>query len=391
MTARIESRVGRALVMLDEAFEIKRKALGTVPFKQTSLQDPHIQQIISDTSAVTGSSVQEITQYLQKKMAEIEQMKKYSPILYEIAAKNAAETAVFDFIVHSRARAHKHLVSFDPLVFNQLLKLVRRDHRQFFPLRQPGDTSRYVFNFNPILVPTTKKELQKFNRVDTAAATAKGEFIFNTEFMQKLLDWAAMEGVRPNGAKYQSNGGPIPDAYCYIEFLIVHELLHYSYGDFNYGIQMPEFTHMIHNYASDFRSNYMLVKSGYPQLPIGLFSDDVNADRQGSYREMAQLVSDELKKLPPPLQKTFQDLAGLDQHTPSDGDPGGEPPPSKGEGKGKQQIAPGSVVRNKSTGEYYRVDEVRDGKLVTQRATPEEIKAAQGNVSERAVHKRAKI
>lgn len=372
---RVKSLLGRTLTLLDEAFEVKRKALGTVPFKQSSLQDAHIQQIIKDAAAVTGKPVSEIVQAVQKEMKEIAEMQKYSPLLYDIASRNAAESAVFDLVVHSRAVGYKHLVKFEPVVFNELIKLVRRDHRQFFPLRQPGDPSRYVFNFNPILVPTNKKELKHFNSIKTAAATPKGEFIFNTVFMQKLLDWAVIEGVRPSAKKYQSNGGPIPDAYVYIEFLIVHELLHYSYGDFNYGVQMPEFSHKVHNWASDFRSNYMLVKSGYHQLPIGLFSDDINSDRQNSYRDMAQLVADELKKLPQPLQQKFEDLAGLDDHPPK---PGGEPSPGQGQPPPPRKPQVGDVVRHKTTGEYYTVTGVDpSGKIETEKATPEEVSAAQ--------------
>ena len=74
-------------------------------------------------------------------------------------------------------------------------------------------------------------KVQKVNalfvsNINTAAATPKGEFLFNKKFMQELMDFAMVEGLHPKGKKYVSNGGNIPDCYAYIEFLIIHELLH---------------------------------------------------------------------------------------------------------------------------------------------------------------------
>jgi hypothetical protein len=89
--------------------------------------------------------------------------------------------------------------------------------------------------------------------------------------------------------------------------------MHFAYGDFNYSKQLPQFNHKVHNWASDFRSNYDLVKNNFAQLPIGLFSDHINSDRQGSYTDMAQLVHDELKKLPPHLQKLWEKIAKIDE------------------------------------------------------------------------------
>jgi hypothetical protein len=74
----------------------------------------------------------------------------------------------------------------------------------------------------------------------------------------------------------------------------------------------------------------MLVKSGYEQIPLGLFSDSINYDRQYTYEEMVKLVHDELKKLPPPLE-------GKVGKTPLGGKhpPGGKPgQPGKPGGQG---------------------------------------------------------
>lgn len=306
------SRITRALL---EAYDIGRAELGKVPFKVSDIQDSHIQAVVEAASKKTGVPADQIAAKIKKEIADIEKMKQYSYLLYDTAAKNAAESAAFDLIAHVD---NPNFTKFDPAIFFKLIDLVQLENDQFFPLRAPGEVN-YVFDVNPILVPSNKKEFQKYNSIDTAAATAKGDFIFNRDFMQKLMDWAVMENLHPKGKKYESNGGPIPDNYAYIEFLIVHELLHYSYGDFTHGTRLSQYTPLEHNYASDFRSNYMLVKNGFDQLPIGLFSDHINADRQRSYQEMVDLVHNELKKLPKPLQQTFQDIAGrLDDHASSE-------------------------------------------------------------------------
>jgi hypothetical protein len=365
------SRIAQALW---EAFDTRRATPGQVPFKQTQVTDPHIQQIISDTSAKTGVPAAQILADMQKYITKIEEMKQYSYLLYDTAARNAAESAAFDMIEHS---AQPHHEQFDPVMFMKLIQMVQLEHDQFFPLRAPGETN-YIFNISPILLPSNKKEYAHWNDViTTAAATAKGEFLFNVPFMQKLMTFAEVEGVKPRGKKYKSNGGPIPDAYSYIEFLIVHELLHYTYGDFAAGKRMPEYSAKIHNFASDFRSNYMLVKSGYDQLPIGLFSDHINYDRQGKYKEMVELVDSELKKMPKSLQDVFLDIADMDDHPPPQPPPPPKPPQPPQPPQPPRPLQVGDVVREKKTGKFYKVTNItKDGKVDTRPATDAEVEAA---------------
>ena len=307
------SKITRALL---EAYDITKAAPGQVPFKSSSMSDPHIRAIVDAASAKTGVPAAEIDAVIQKEVDKIKEMKQYSYLLYDTAARNAVESAAFDLIAHSR---RDEFEKFDPVTFLKLVEMIQLENDQFFPLRAPGELN-YIFTISPILVPSNKKEFQKFNSIGTAAATNNGEFIFNVPFMQKLMDWSTVEGLKPKGKKYESNGGPIPDAYAYIEFLIMHELLHYSYGDFSHGRRLKQYTPTEHNYASDFRSNYMLVKNGFDQLPVGLFSDHINYDRQRTYDEMVDLVHNELKKLPKPLQDKFGEIADrLDDHSSSQG------------------------------------------------------------------------
>ncbi len=333
----------------NESFSNQRKELGEVPFKKSAVTDPHIQQIIDHTSQTTGVPTGQIYAKIKGKITEIEDLKKHSKFLYETIAANVIEQAAFDLIETSPKLGN---VQFDPVTFSNLVKLVQQDHSQFFPLRAPND-NEYIFEINPILVPSNKPELKQFNQVNTAAASENGDFIFNVPFMEKLIDFASVEKLKPQGKKYVSNGGTIPDEYGYIEFLIMHELLHYSYGDFAQGKLYKQFSHQEHNWASDFRSNYMLVKSGYSQLPIGLFSDHINYDRQGSYYDIIKLVHDEMAKLPQDKQQKAKDLLDdlLDDHgDPKDGDPNDgqdDGKPAAGEiGKDGRPVDPDAVHKD---------------------------------------------
>ena len=327
--------------IMAEAFTHVKKRLGEIPFKSSTLQDRHIRDIIDAASARTGIPAAKIEAKISEQVAEIEGFKKYSYLLYDTAARNAVETAAFDLIKnaaeHPGFGGANGRTTFSVGTFNRLVRMVEQENHRFFPHRAPGEAN-YIWHIDPILVPNPDPKFSKFEGVKTAAATANGEFIFNVPFMQQLMDFATAEGLRPKGKKYAANGGPIPDAYAYIEFLIMHEFLHYSEGDFTAFKRMPQYSHKIHNYASDFRSNYLLVKSGYDQLPLGLFSDHLNYDRQGSYGSLVKLVDEEMRKLPKPMQDAFEKISGMDEPVGKQDEAGGE----RGETGGEQAGTGGS-------------------------------------------------
>ena len=314
------SKIGKLLNLL-EAFENIKRGVGETPFKHSSLDDPHIREIVDAASKKTGISAAEIDEKIKKELSYIEDLKKYSFLLYDTAAKNSVETAAFKLIDHvvDKPEFQSKRVVFNPIVFKKLIDRILLEHYQFTPIRAPGEIGSHS-GMSPIIVPSNNSSLKHFNSIETAAATSKGEFIFNKIFMQRLLDFAVVENLLPPvgnpGKKYISNGGKFPDAYAYIEFLIIHELLHYTYGDFkvDQNRRYKDYNHKIHNYAGDFRSNYMLVKSGYPQLPIGLFSDHINLDRQTSYGKLLEIIQQEVNKLPDKLRKKFERKNKLDSH-----------------------------------------------------------------------------
>jgi hypothetical protein len=218
-------------------------------------------------------------------------------------------------------------VKFSDRKLMELVRFIKADHDEFFPLRGFVDR-RVQMNEEWVILPNPS--YKQYDSIKTAAATPSGVFLFDRHFCQKLLDYGTIKGIKGNGKKYESGGGPIPDAYAYIEFLIIHELMHFSNDDFYYQHIIPNANPTIINWVGDFRSNYLLVKSGYAQLPIGLYNDSINYDRQSEYIQMYNIVADEMKKLRPEEQ---EEVAG-DMNGQSDDHNPGQEEGKKGAGKG---------------------------------------------------------
>jgi hypothetical protein len=305
-----------------EAFDLTQKEKEQVAFRKSTPTDPHIQKVVNQISAETGVPAHELMQKMQEGMDKLTEVGKYSKLLYDTILLNRAENAAFDLIRHSKNPVNYDNTKFNLGTFLELLQLIQDDYPEIFGgkgngLAAPGDFRR-IYEITPIIVPSSKPEIKSkgFNQVTTAAATADGDFIFNKAFMEQLLYYGAAIDIQPTQAKYECNGGIIPNNYCYIEFLIMHELLHYVYGDFAAGARFKQFSHTVHNWASDLRSNYMLVKNGYTQLPLGLFSNDLNFDRPetDNYEKLVTVVAKELAKLPRQLEAWVEEQGNMDEH-----------------------------------------------------------------------------
>lgn len=271
-----------------------RKAAGAVSHK-SSLGDMHIQAAIAYLSKLTGKTKKEIEDHLTAKVKEFEDIRATSPVLYDSIAANSHEQELFKMMDQVKNQVPKGAAEFDPITFSALVRRVKAENPSIFPLRN-------FFNKKPlaaprlILVPSSDPKDKQFNRIDTAAATGNGEFIFNVPFMQKIMNYAFIKKTVPKSKKYKSNGGDFPDEWAAVEFLIMHEFYHYTHGDFHY-MKVMGGNPLIHNWAGDFRSNYDLIKAGYEPLPIGLYNDSINYDKQGTYKEMYEIVEKEFKKL----------------------------------------------------------------------------------------------
>jgi len=277
-----------------EAFETKKFTKGQVLFSKTKIDDPHIKKAIKIIAEKSGFPESAVKNDIENGIKKFDDIAKIAPVLYNTIKLNIVENETFNLMQKYKTE-NKHIEKFNFVTFNKLFNYIKIDHDEFFPLRNLF-SNKYLHNPRVIMVPSSNPENKHFNNVPTACATENGEFVFNLTFMQHLMDWAHLKGVIPKGKKYVVNGGDIPNEYCYIEFLIIHELLHFSQGDFHYHKRYKVSAKLI-NWVGDFRSNYTLVKSGYEQLPMGLFNDEINYDRQNTYKEMVEVVKAEFAKL----------------------------------------------------------------------------------------------
>ena len=277
---------------LNEAFENRKFAPGELKFKEHKVSDPHLQEAMKLIAKAEGRTVKSLEDQVQEKIDKFKETEAKAPLLYQTIVKNIAEDTIFTRFWKSRVHV-EGAPKFSEKIFWDLIYRIKAEHKMFLPMRSSIDYKE----LNPAvwLVPDPRKP--DLNDVDTAAASPKGDFYFNRDFMQALINFSHLKGVVPKGKKYESNGGEIPDEYCWIEFLIMHEFMHYAFDDFHYQKSIPKANRNIINWVGDFRSNYLLVKSGYEQLPMGLFNDGINFDRQTKYKEMYDLVKDEFDKL----------------------------------------------------------------------------------------------
>lgn len=328
-----------------EALETRKFQPGQVKFSKSDWNDPHIQKILAAVSTAAGVPVAQIVKQISDQLAEFAPMTQKAPILYKTIKENMIENELFNLVAGDLPNPiPSGAPVFKERTFFKLVRSIAAEHDEFWPLRSYIDGRRLQPKFEFVTLPMSGEG------VTTAAATPTGEFIFNTVFMQKLLDYAALKGITPKGKKYVINGGDIPDGYAYIEFLILHEFMHYTNDDFHYQKVIPNAENKIINWVGDFRSNYLLVKSGYEQLPMGLFNDDINYDRQKTYIEMYDLVKKEMDALKDPemedLMKKIQEALDKmgDDHDP--GQEAGKSMPGKGQpGEGQGSGEGGEMTK----------------------------------------------
>lgn len=330
--------------LINEGFEVRKWKEGTVKFSETKLTDPHVQKIIAETARVTNLSVKEIEDDITKKLANFSDIAAKAPILYGTILKNFIENETFNLMEEHKISSPS-CPKFNRKIFQQLVTRIKADHEQFYPLRSFLNHKRL---YDAAVIFTDNPDYPQFADIPTACASPDGKFAFNADFCQTLMELAHLKQVKPKGKKYKCNGGEFPDEYCYCEFVIIHEFMHYTYDDFHYQKLIPNSDPDIINWVGDFRTNYLLVKSGYEQLPLGLFNDKINYDRQSSYKEMYDLVESEFKKLNDEQQQRLKKILDSlgDDHVPGQekgkemdegkeegegGQPGGE---GKGEGDG---------------------------------------------------------
>lgn len=281
---------------VNEEFEGKKYKLGEVKFSKSLPTDPFIQKVAGIIAGARSVPVTQVFTEIEKEVDERKKLTVKAPTLYHTMVDNIYESELFTMFEKLTIPVEGS-PRFNMITLRKLTNYIRGEHSRFFPLRnfiekRPHANPAYYLTDDPNDPDAAKSP---WRAVKTAAATPQGQFIFNVPFCQKLLDWAHLKELKPKHRKYQLHGGPFPNEWAYIEFIIMHEYLHYSEADFYYQNIIPDANPKIINYVGDFRSNYLLVKSGYEQLPIGLFNDLVNYDRQTAYKEMYDIVLKEME------------------------------------------------------------------------------------------------
>jgi len=342
-------------IIREASMDITKAKRGTVKFRASSLNDPHIQDVIKIVAKAANVAPAVVVDLINEKVANLNGKEKLAPLLFSTMKNNFIESTLFDLFCNVDVDVGGP--KFSKVIFERLLNKLKSEMPEFFPLvsyleRKPLKNEDFVFtrvhpgHGNDLIDPKKAEQLQKekeerlerkknkqstkedrWASIDTAAATPSGTFIFNILFMQKLMDYAHIIKLQPQGLKYTNNGGKFPPEYAYIEFLILHEYMHFTHSDFYYQkiIKDPDnggkANPKIINYVGDFRSNYLLAKSGFSPLPMGLFCDEINYDRQDSYELMYKIVKEELQKLKESKDDESKDGEGGD---PGDGENGSD-------------------------------------------------------------------
>lgn len=286
----------------------------------SDIKDAHLQEILDKISEVTGidkaTYEKQIGEYIQQTTEKLK-TRKFS----KDATLNLAESQVFfllEEVMTNPNYKEKFSEVFEPEKlftishFSRLWRCVLGANREFSPLTN-GFENRTV---RPVayVVPDQLFGIEDENlkaeaaKCETAFCTTKALMVFNKEFCQRLCLFASIKKPKNKPKFYESNGGRVPDHYCYIEFLMIHELMHYSAGDHFFAKDMVDYiskkypklagnAHNVINIVGDYANNWTILRMGKPQLPVGLFSAQVNMSKQKTYNELIDVVCAEMETM----------------------------------------------------------------------------------------------
>ena len=316
-----------------------------VKYTVSNYNTPFIVNILNKLDQI-GIPKQSVLDFIQQETAAAEESFTYAPDLLRVTYNNRIETSLFNLLWHK----------LDPNIIQQaigsskfnratmqrlLLQMRAANQGELFPMRS---IMRKTALELPVLQYTDDfPQSHPVAAVTTAAASPDGDFYFCEHFCQSLINYAHLKEVHPKSYYFGKGRDKVPEDYAYLEFLIAHEVLHYTNSDsykHKYVNGVPN--HTIINWATDFRSNNTLVRSGYEQLPLGLFSDVFNFDNPKFrvFNALYEAVKAEMDKLPKSAQDKVEEAmekTETDDHKPGtdqvDGSEPGEGKPGEGEGK----------------------------------------------------------
>lgn len=289
-------------------------------FSKTDKEDLFVNQILNGYCKNNNIRISKVKNEIESKYNKKYKQYSISNLLYSSLKDNIIEEILFNDYI----QIDVNNPLFNDLDFYKLKKHIIYEHKSLFPLRD-GYTRKEIIKINWFIVPS--KSFQKLPDILenclSAGVTSTGEMVFNRNFCEKLCLYAQKKGVKPSGNKYISNGGYIPDYYCYIEFLILHEFYHIIHGDTFYTKKFKNLNKEVENIVGDFIINYKLIKKGYLQPPIGLFNMDINYEKQKTIEEMRDIVIEEMERISDSYDcETFQSvqssISSLDEHMEQD-------------------------------------------------------------------------
>ncbi len=277
-----------------------RVGTGVVNFVKTTFQDEHIRKGINICANWFNVDETVVETCIATDVTEAKKHLDLSNKLFAQIADNQIESSLFQifwdyqvpvpgaFSIKTHGVAFKR---FTMMIVNSLRMRFGLDKDRGYlkprPLKSPG-----IFHYSRL----AGSDFKEGETVSTAYCKGTtGSYHFDLEFSQALLNFGKLKGIKPFGKIFKNQGGIVPDEFGYLETVIFHEFMHYYHDDTEYYNIKQNCTHRIMNWASDFRSNYLLTKSGFSQLPIGLYSDSINFDRQSSLDEMYETVKLELE------------------------------------------------------------------------------------------------
>ena len=281
-----------------------------VKFTKADENTPYIKNMIQKIADITNKGYDAELQEIKRETKEFVEGLGDSDKFYSVQKQNPIETIVFRKLNDLSDKLDTE--KFNEEIFYYMFKAIIAKNRAFLKIRDIFTGKRVKFNIILTPAPSFIKQPDWVKSVTTAAASPEGDVIFNKKFAQQLLDYAELKGEKPKGAMYKSNGGKVPDSYAYIEFLILHEIYHIIHADHFQQVNKKGMTPLMQNYLGDFITNYNLIKAGYPQPPIALFSGDFNYDKYDTMNDMQNDIIKEFEKL---SDKNKEDLnKQMDNH-----------------------------------------------------------------------------
>jgi len=276
---------------INEAVNVSSARGEGAKYSEVDLSTPFVKKMIAEIAVKQGKDVSVINLELEDQIKQtLEGWKDKPDSFYAPSRKNIVESLLFDMIDTEET-------VFNEKIFYYLFNVILAKNKSFLKIVNPITGKRLKLNIILTPQPSFVKQPDWVKSVKTAAASPEGDVIFNLDFCKKLVKYSEMKDLKPKGSQYAHNGGKVPDSYSYIEFLILHEIYHIVHADHFYQSKKKGMTGKMQNYLGDYITNYNLVKNGYDQLPIGLYSDTYNYDNYISMDAMQDAIIEDFKEL----------------------------------------------------------------------------------------------